>query len=1199
MAFNHLSPCIKLLLAACLAVTGLVAAEHHGQVVSGGLPVPGATVTATMGDKKQVTTTDDQGLYSFADLEDGNWTLTIDMLGFTKITTEVGVAPGAPGAMWEMRLLSPEMIQADVAARLAPPPAPAAVAPATPPAGTATAPATPPTTATTPATPAATPATGAKPPAAGTTQANNAAPAGGRGNPGGRGTGTGAGNRPSLRAAAQNGGFQRADVTQQADVGSAGADASMANADASQAGDAMVAMGSVNTGLGMPQQNDWGMGGRGGPDGMGGPMGMGGPGMGLNGDGTGLPGQGQAGGDAGGGGRGGRGGGPGGGGPGGAGGRGGGGGFAGGGAMMPMAPGGGGRGGRGGRGGPGGRGNPNSFGNGRRGSRPRYNAQLGFILDNSALDARSFSLAGADTAKAAYSKARVTANVGGPLKIPHVLDGSKTTFFLNYQLARNRQGSTGTALMPTLSERGGDFSQAVTPAGTAVAIYDPLTGNPFPNNVIPSDRISPQAAALLKFYPLPNFAANSRFDYQIPLLGITNQDNISTRISESLNQKNQFTFGMGYQRQDSTSPNIFLFSDKTHMDGINANVSWIYHVTQRVINTARYNFSRQNVQATPFFANGENVAAEAGIQGTNQAPLNYGPPTLSFTNFQGLSDSNEAVNKNNTSAGGDTLMWIHGTHTIQVGGDVRRQQLNPLSQQNPRGSFTFNGTATQQLINGVGVSGTGYDFADFLLGYADTTSIAFGNADKYFRTTWGDGFINDQWQMNGQLTLTSGFRWEYASPINEIYGRLVNLNIGPEFSSITPVCAALVANTSCTVSSAQVGLPNSLINATKGGFEPRFGFAYRPFPKHSTVVRGGFGVYYNTSVYNSIANQMAQQSPISTTARLSSTPGDLLTLATGLLIPPNQTTNTFAIDPNFRIGYSENWQFAVQQNLKFNLVATMTYSGSKGSRLPQQFLPNSVPNGFTAANPLVPGPFGPSGYTYETSNGNNTYNSVIFQLQRRFRSGFSGNVQYIHNRAIDDALGTVVAQNWLNLDAERARSSGIRNDTANFSAQYSTGVGARGGTLVKGWKGTLLKDWTVITNISVGSAVPLNVIVPLTVKGTGVTGSERPNLTGQPIYGVAGSNLNPLAFIAPANGTWGSLGRNAINGPGLFSMNGQASRTIRIGERRSADLQFQANNLLNHVTFPTWNTTLTSAQFGLPNTANSMRVIQATLRFRF
>ena len=583
MALNHFRNIIGRLLIACIAVTGLVAAEHHGVVKSGGLPVPGATVTITMGDKKQVTTTDEQGAYSFPDLDDGNWSLTIDMLGFTKVTTDVGVAPGAPGAEWDMKLLSADLIKADVAARLAPPPPPAAAAPAagTPAPATAAAPAT------NPATPTATGEKPATPPA--TTAAAPAAA--GRGNQGGRGANTANGGRPSIRQSAQNGGFQRADVTQQADLGGAiGADSGIGNADASQAGDAVVAMGSVNTGLGMPQQNDWAMGGRGG-DGMGGPMGM----MGMGGDGTGLPGQGQPGADAGGG-RGGRGGGgPGGGGAGGRGGGPGGGGFGGG--MMPMAPGG--RGGRGGPGGRGGRGNPNSFGNGRRGTRPRYNANLAFVLDNSALDARSFSISGADTAKAAYAKSRLTASGGGPLKIPHVLSGDKTTFFINYQLTRNRNGSTLTGLVPTAAERTGDFSQAISPTGGPVSIFDPRTGNAFPNNVIPANQVSPQASALLNFYPLPNFAANSKFNYQIPLVGVTNQDNINTRISETLNPKNQFTFGMGYQRSDTTSPNIFEFVDKQHMDGINANTSWIYHITQRLINTARYNFSRSNTQATP------------------------------------------------------------------------------------------------------------------------------------------------------------------------------------------------------------------------------------------------------------------------------------------------------------------------------------------------------------------------------------------------------------------------------------------------------------------------------------------------------------------------------------------------------------------------------------------------------------------------
>ena len=210
MALNHIYNFFGRLLIACIAVTGLMASEQRGQVMSGGLPVPGATVTVTMGDQKHVTTTDEQGVYSFPDLADGNWTLTIDMLGFTRITTEVGVAPGAPPAILEMRLLSPDMIKAEVAERLAPPKPPAAATPATP------------------AAPAATAAT-----ASSTTPARCAKTrhAGGRHSAGGRPwksgrTGSQRSQRASLYPAGrnqnQNGGFQRADVTQQADLGLAG-----------------------------------------------------------------------------------------------------------------------------------------------------------------------------------------------------------------------------------------------------------------------------------------------------------------------------------------------------------------------------------------------------------------------------------------------------------------------------------------------------------------------------------------------------------------------------------------------------------------------------------------------------------------------------------------------------------------------------------------------------------------------------------------------------------------------------------------------------------------------------------------------------------------------------------------------------------------------------------------------------------------
>ena len=184
-------------LVAWIAVSGLIASEHHGVVKSNGIPVPGATVTAIQGSKKVATSTDDDGAYSFPDLEDGVWTIQIEMLGFAKISHEVGVAPEAPSPEWDLKMLTP----AELKAALAPPPPPPAPTPAaTAPAATS-ATATPATPA--PATPASgTPANGEAPKSA--AAADSTTTAGGRGNANGAGRGA-AGNRPSIRAAVQIG----------------------------------------------------------------------------------------------------------------------------------------------------------------------------------------------------------------------------------------------------------------------------------------------------------------------------------------------------------------------------------------------------------------------------------------------------------------------------------------------------------------------------------------------------------------------------------------------------------------------------------------------------------------------------------------------------------------------------------------------------------------------------------------------------------------------------------------------------------------------------------------------------------------------------------------------------------------------------------------------------------------------------------
>ena len=252
MAANPFSKNLGRLMAAWLTVSGLMAAEHHGAVTSGGLPIPGATITATQGDKKMVTTTDDQGAYSFPELADGTWTIGVEMMGFASLTRDVGIASDAPPAGWDLKLLPP-------GANLAPtPPAPARPAPATPAPATPAAPA--PATAA-PAAPATAANTTAKAAPAAKPQArNNQTPA--------RGTQGANGGRPSLAQAMA--GYQRVDVNATEGGAASGAENGMGNemasADLNQsAADSLLVNGSMSSGLNAPQQNDW----FGGPGGMG------------------------------------------------------------------------------------------------------------------------------------------------------------------------------------------------------------------------------------------------------------------------------------------------------------------------------------------------------------------------------------------------------------------------------------------------------------------------------------------------------------------------------------------------------------------------------------------------------------------------------------------------------------------------------------------------------------------------------------------------------------------------------------------------------------------------------------------------------------------------------------------------------------------------------------------------------------------
>lgn len=860
-----------------------------------------------------------------------------------------------------------------------------------------------------------------------------------------------------------------------------------------------------------------------------------------------------------------------------------------------------------------------AFGNNRRTGNGLYNGGLGIIFDNSSFDARPYSLTGLNTPKPAYSNLTAIATLGGPLRIPHLLPKGPD-FFVGYQWTRDTDATTDSGRVPDAAERGGDFSQTLNASGQPVEIFNPATGQPFPGNVIPPGDISPQAEALLKLYPLPNFSGGTGYNYQVPVVSDKHQDALQARMNQSLNNRNQIFGGFAFQSSRGGNPNLFGFLDTTDLLGIDINIHWWHRLSQGLFLNTGYEFSRLRTQVTPFFENRINVSGDAGISGSNQEPMNWGPPKLAFSSVAGLSDAQSLFDRNETNAWSASILWTRGRHNITFGGDFRRQEFNDLSQQNPRGTFTFTGAATQGNVNG---ATGGNDLADFLLGVPDTSSIAFGNADKYLRESVYDAYVSDDWGVRPGLTVNAGIRWEYGAPITELFGRLVNLDITPGFEAAAPVVASDPVGPLTGMK-----YPSSLIEPDKARLEPRVGIAWRPLAGSSLVVRGGYGIYDDTSVYQTIATRMAQQAPLSKSLSVENSPACPLTLADGFNTCPATSEDTYAVDPNFRVGYTQNWNLSVQKDLPGSLQMTVTYLGTKGTHGVQDILPNTYPIG--ATNPC---PVCPIGFAYLTSNGNSTREAGEIQLRRRLHNGLAATLDYTYSKAIDDdamlggqgasaasnnaspagsssqgstsAGGTsqsspMIAQNWLDLGAERGLSTFDQRHVFNAQLQYTTGMGLGGGTLLSGWKGALFKEWSFLTKITAASGLPQTPVYLAAVPGTGVTGTIRPDLTGAPIYAAPpGYFLDSAAYAVPQPGHWGDARRDSITGPLQFSLDASVGRTFRLHDRYNLNVRVDSTNLLNHVTYTNWNTTVTSPQFGLPSAANAMRSLHLTVRLRY
>ncbi|HUB31166.1 MAG TPA: carboxypeptidase-like regulatory domain-containing protein, partial [Terracidiphilus sp.] len=522
----------------------------------------------------------------------------------------------------------------------------------------------------------------------------------------------------------------------------------------------------------------------------------------------------------------------------------------------------------GGFGGGGGRGmfgGGGGFGGGGRGNFRGFNpgqphGAIFWIGSNSALNAEPFGLRGQPQAQPASGTNRFGLTFISAPYLPGLTKPSgKDTMFLTLSGTRSSSPLDEYATVPTDAEKSGDFSAPGQPA-----IYDPTSFQQFMlngvANVIPPSRISPQAAALLAYFPEPNLPGSVQ-NYHLLSTAQSNTTQAGARYMRSIGS-NVSPFGFGgrgggrraqtnqglrqsinfnYNWAHTAKDNVNIFPQlggktSSGQNSVQAGYTIGYHRLTSIFNAS---WNRSNSTVTNFFTNGPDIATQLGILGPdgsalNTSPLDYGLPNVQLSNIQGLNEQQPSLSLSQTISLSETLSWIHGKHNMRFGGDYRRVHRDFLTSSNATGTFVFSGLFTEDAAQD---QATGSSLADLLLGLPQETTLDSAVSKTYLRDNVFDAYAQDDWRAFSNLTLLYGVRYEFFAPYTEKYGHLADVDTNPSqgFSGLAEVTAGGTGAFSGS-------LPSSLVYPFRTAFAPRVGLALR-LPKQ-TVVRAGFGMNY-------------------------------------------------------------------------------------------------------------------------------------------------------------------------------------------------------------------------------------------------------------------------------------------------------------------------------------------------------------------
>ena len=856
-----------------------------------------------------------------------------------------------------------------------------------------------------------------------------------------------------------------------------------------------------------------------------------------------------------------------------------------------------------------------------------FHGSLFEFFRNTDLDARSFFA----TSTEKFNLNQFGGSLGGPIQ------KDKTFFFADYQAKMQRHGIPYVGLVPSAAMRNGDFTDDAFGNPNSTVLTNPYvtgasdpyfqcdsSGNPMPVaangsqplgvncNKIPQGLISPIGQAMINLYPLPN-ASNAALDYNYvnePVRKL-NEGEFDIRLDHNFSTRDTMFARFSYDQAVSFVPggspgfaeeSAFASTENITNHGRNAALSETHIFSERTVNQFSVGFNRIFNYFTSY-GSGTCEADKLGIPGANLGGISCGLTSTELSGYWSLGDRGYSPFQGGTNVFSisDSFDMVRGKHDIKVGGNIRAMQMNVLASGFQDGFWDiagdWGGDPAASLLMG---------FTDLAIHDQTFDGDITGRRWKMYRP-----YVQDDWRVSKDLTVNLGLAWALVTPISEAANRQANF----------------VFPTQTFVISGQGGNSWAGIQMDKTALEPRIGLAWKPWGSQTTVLRGGYAIFHDSS-WNQGAQGLWQNPPYyaesdafafsfgtnycpSATAACATmygqTPYPAITLAQGFPTftsaptPASFTGTILSQDPNFKQGRVQQFNANLEHQLPGQLLLTLGYAGSRASHILVDGNNLNVSSPSACGTPGYTLGCGPGGASFGvpatnfpystieniTDQGIAHYNSLQIKAETKSaRHGLYALIGYTYSRNYDtgytDGLGSNLGATyyplpgWQQLDWGLSQINLNHDFTASVIYELPFGKGKAFGSDWNGAVNAILGNWEVTAIQKVTSGFPVFVVAN---NGSGVNFENngnsliRPNQVCNPVLSnpTISEWFNTSCFVDPPAGELGNASRTPLSGPDFVNTDFSAIKHFLLPWREGMRLDLRAEifNLLNHPQFGT------------------------------